>query len=285
MRAPDAIPDDYLQQIRQWQAQRLGQLLAPSGWLSLTGFGWLGTGANRIGSAADNDIVLGNGPAHLGVVTLTASGEAWLRLTAESDAKIDGKSLRQARLFDDAGIGTTPSIVSFGTASLYVIHRDGRKAVRVKDDAAAGHVRFSGLDYFAIDPAWRVIADWTPFASPDQLTLSRRLGSVSTVDVPGKARFQLHGRTHTLLPYQEKAGGDLFFVLADQTSGEDTYDKARFLYAPPPVDGKLVLDFNKAHNPPSAFTPYANCPIAPPENALALRVVAGEKRYRGHRVA
>jgi hypothetical protein len=87
---------------------------------------------------------------------------------------------------------------------------------------------------------------------------------------------------HALSPYLEKPGGDFIFVLADETSGKETYDKARFLYASLPEDGKLVLDFNKAHNPPSAFTPYANCPLAPPENELALRVTAGEKRYRGH---
>jgi uncharacterized protein (DUF1684 family) len=285
MREPQAMPADYPQQIRHWQSQRLAQLLAPSGWLSLTGFGWLNPGDNRIGSDAGNDIVFQGGPAHLGVVTLTESGEVWIRLAADSDAKIDGKALRVARLFDDAVIGKTPSIVSFGTASLYVIHRDGRKALRVRDAAAAGRVRFSGLDYFAVDPAWRITADWVPFASPYRLRLDRRLGSVSTVDVPGKAMFQMHGRTHTLLPFQEKPGADLFFVLADETSGVETYDKARFLYAALPVDGKLVLDFNKAHNPPSAFTPYANCPIAPPENTLALRVLVGEKRYPGHGVA
>lgn len=283
MRKPDAIPADYAQQIGQWRSQRLAELLAPSGWLSLTGFGWLAPGDNRVGSGAGNDIVLQGGPAHLGVVTLTQDGEVWIRLAAGSAAKVDGKALREARLFDDGGVGRTPSMVSFGTASLYVIHRDGRKALRARDDAAAGRVQFPGLDYFEIDPAWRVTADWMPYATPCKLSLHRRLGSVSTVDVPGKARFRLLGQTYTLLPYQEKPGGDLFFVLADQTSGEETYDKARFLYASAPVDGKLVLDFNKAHNPPSAFTPYANCPIAPPENTLALRVTVGEKRYRGHR--
>jgi uncharacterized protein (DUF1684 family) len=284
MGEPHALPTDYPQQIRQWQAQRLAGLLAPSGWLSLTGFGWLKPGDNRIGSAADNDIVFQSGPAHLGVVTLTAREEVWIRLAAGSAAKVDGASVREARLFDDGGAERAPSIVSFGTASLYVIHRDGRKALRVKDDAAAEQARFSELEYFAIDPAWRVIAEWIPFVPAYKLSLRRRLGSVSTVDVPGKARFRWQGRSYSLLPYQEKPGGDLFFVLADQTSGEETYEKARFLYASPPVDGKLVLDFNQAHNPPSAFTPYANCPMAPPENQLAVRVPVGEKRYRGHRL-
>jgi uncharacterized protein (DUF1684 family) len=285
MREPDAIPADYPQQIERWQAQRLAHLLAPSGWLSLTGFGWLQPGANRVGSAANNDIVLRSGPAHLGVVTLTQSAEVWLRLTTGNDASIAGVPLREARLYDDASVEPAPTIVNFGTASLYVIDRDGRKALRVRDDAAAWHVQFSGLDYFAIDPAWRLTADWMPFATPYKLSLKRRLGSVSTVEVPGQARFRLHGRTHSLLPFQEKPGGDLFFVLGDQTSGQETYEYARFLYAAPAVDGRLLLDFNKAHNPPSAFTPYANCPMAPPENRLGLRVTVGEKRYRGHRAA
>lgn len=285
MRAPDAMPSDYSQQIRQWQSQRLAQLLAPSGWLGLTGFGWLKPGANRIGSGAGNDIVLQGGPAHLGVVTLAQSGEASMQLAVGIDATIDGQALRAARLFDDATIGKTPSIVRFGTASLYLIDRDGRKAVRARDDRAALQVPFSGLDYFAIDPAWRVIADWIPNETPEKLVLNRRLGSASTVDVPGTASFRWHGRPHTLLPFQEKPGADLFFVFADETSGGETCATARFLYAGLPVGGKLVLDFNQAHNPPSVFTPYANCPIAPPENTLALRVDAGEKRYRGHAVA
>jgi uncharacterized protein (DUF1684 family) len=285
MHKPDAMASDYPQQIRQWQAHRLAQLLAPSGWLGLTGFGWLKPGANRIGSGADNDIVFQGGPAHLGVITLADSGVASLHLADGSDATIDGKSLRTATLCDDATLGATPSIVRFGTASLYLINRDGKKAVRVRDDQAALQVPFSGLEYFAIDPAWRVMADWIPNAVPAKLVLKRRLGSASTVDVPGTASFRLHDRTHTLLPFQEKPGADLFFVFADATSGGETCATARFLYAARPVDGKLVLDFNQAHNPPSVFTPYANCPIAPPENTLALRVAAGEKRYRGHGVA
>lgn len=284
MGASDVVPADYPQQIGQWQAQRLARLLAPDGWLSLTGFGWLAPGANRIGSGADNDIVLESGPARLGVVTLTGSGDTWIRLDPGSAARVDGKALRQARLFDDAG-GRTPSEVRFGTASLYVLHRDGRKAVRVRDDDAAARVPFSGLDYFPLDPAWRVLADWHPYASPVKLSLNRRLGSVGTVDVPGAARFSLLGSTHTLLPYLERPGADLFFVLTDATAGAETCATARFLLAAPPVDGKLVLDFNKAHNPPSAFTPYANCPVAPPQNTLALHLSAGEKRYRGHGVA
>lgn len=275
---------DYPQQIRQWRSQRIAQLLAPDGWLGVTGFGWLEPGANRIGSGAGNDIVFPGGPAHVGVVTLAADGAAWLTLAAGSNAEVDGERpcACEVRLFDDADPGRAPSVVRIGPTRLQLIHRDGRKGLRARDDTAAARVRFAGLGYFAIDPAWRVTADWLPFSTPCKLGMHRRLGTAGTVDVPGQARFSVHGRTHTLLPYRERPGAELLFVMADLTSGAQTCATARFLYAASPVDGKLVLDFNRAHNPPSAFTPYANCPVAPPENTLDLAVCAGEQRYRGH---
>ncbi|MFC5741325.1 DUF1684 domain-containing protein [Dyella tabacisoli] len=282
MRDHFAFPADYLQQIQRWQKERAEHLLAPSGWLSLVGFDWLKQGANRVGSAADNDIVFDGGPAYLGIVTLLQNGEVHIRLNAESEAAIDGKPLREATLLDDTQTGGGPSTVSFGAAQFYVINREGRKGLRVKDDEAVTRKHFGGLDYFFIDSSWRVIADWIPFATPAKLRMTKRLGTTGVVDVPGKAVFQRHGRSYELLPYQERPDGDLFFVLADQTSGNETYDGARFLYAALPKNGQIVLDFNKAHNPPSAFTPYANCPLAPPENQLEIRVTAGEKRYRGH---
>jgi uncharacterized protein len=73
----------------------------------------------------------------------------------------------------------------------------------------------------------------------------------------------------------------LFFVLRDQTSGQTTYGASRFLYADPPKNGVVMLDFNKAENPPCAFTAYATCPLPPPQNRLALAITAGEKKYAG----
>jgi uncharacterized protein len=93
--------------------------------------------------------------------------------------------------------------------------------------------------------------------------------------------FTRDGQTFELYPIQEEPDS-LFFVFGDRTSGKETYGAARFLDTPLAKDGKLVLDFNEARNPPCAFTPYATCPLAPPENRLDVRITAGEKNYRGH---
>jgi uncharacterized protein (DUF1684 family) len=221
-------------------------------------------------------------------VTLASNGAMHLTLVPGVDATIDGKHVPVADLIDDmhAAAGAGPTLVRAGTVSFFVVDRDGRKGLRVKDSEAALRTHFAGLDYFPIDPSWRIVADWVPFDPPHTLEMGTEIGTIDKVSVPGKAVFHRDGRTFELLPYQEEKGGELFFVLADRTSGRETYGAARFLYAALPAGGigkpgKVVLDFNQAYNPPCAFTPFATCPLAPPENRLDMAVTAGEKKYRG----
>ena len=277
-----ADTDTYTQAIKQWHAGRVERLTAPDGWLSLIGLEWLKAGDNRIGSAADNDIVLQAGPAHLGVAKLMDNGDVQLTLARDSGALIDGKPAHEATLIDDVKAGDgTPTTVSFGSASFYVIDRDGCKGLRVKDTKAPGREHFAGIDSFPIDPSWRIEANWV--ATPGEtLEMGTVIGTIDKYPVPGKLEFSRDGKHFELLPVIEVPGdAQYFIVFADRTSGKETYGAARFLYVDPPENGKVVLDFNKAYNPPCAFTAFATCPLAPPENRLDLRVTAGEKNYRG----
>jgi uncharacterized protein (DUF1684 family) len=80
----------------------------------------------------------------------------------------------------------------------------------------------------------------------------------------------------------EKGSNKLFVIFSDKTAGKETYGAGRYLYADPPgADGKVTVDFNKAHNPPCAFTKFATCPLPPRQNRLNIRIEAGEKRYVG----
>jgi uncharacterized protein (DUF1684 family) len=272
-------PASYTREIEDWRTRRVTRLQAPDGWLSLIGLHWLKEGRNRIGTDEGNDIVLAKGPARLGVVTL-ADGKARIQLDPKAGATIDGDKRASAELLDDSH--ETPTTVAFGSASFYLIDRNGRKGLRVKDPEAATRTHFVGIDYFPIDPSWRVQATWVPFTPPHTLDIPTVLGTVDRMPVPGKAVFERDGKRYELLPVVEEEGSDqVWFIFADRTSGKETYGAARFLYADKAKDGKLVIDFNKAYNPPCAFTPYATCPLAPPENRLDLRVTAGEKKYRG----
>lgn len=271
---------NYQAEIDRWHAGRVARLTAPNGWLSLTGLDWLQAGANRVGSAADNDVVIANAPAHLGTVTWADDGAVSITLAADSDATINGAAQSHAMLLDDSH--AQPTIVAFSTASFILVDRGGRKGLRVRDTAAATRTGFVGIERFAVDPAWRIVADWIPLDPPFQLATMTVIGTLETNPAPGKAVFERDGQRCELYPVLEAAGDtQLFLVFADATSGRETYGAARFLYADLPSDGKIVLDFNRAYNPPCAFTPYATCPLAPPENRLPVRVEAGELKYRG----
>lgn len=272
--------NDYIRQIEQWRMLRVARLTAPDGWLSLIGLHWLEHGRNAVGSAAGNAVVLRKGPAHLGTIDWNQDGSLHLTLTKNSGALIDGAKKSDVVLLDDSH--DKPTTVSFGTVSFYAIDRNGRKGLRVKDTNAPARKDFLGIDYFPIDQSWRIVARWVPFDPPHKLETPNVLGQIDTFPVPGKAVFERDGHTHELLPVIEVPGDtQLFLIFADRTSGKETYGAARFLYADMPKDGKIVLDFNQAYNPPCAFTAFATCPLAPPENRLDLRVTAGEKKYRG----
>lgn len=275
----DVSASAYTKEIESWRSQRVERLKAPNGWLSLIGLHWLKDGANSIGSGKDNAIVLAKGPAKLGVATLD-HGKVSIVIDPGTGATIDGHKKTSSVLLDDSH--PDPTTVTFGTVSFYLIDRNGKKGLRVKDSAAATRTHFLGLDYFPIDPSWRVEAKWLPFKPAHTLEIPNVLGDIDKSTVPGKAVFTRNGKTYELLPVLEEPDAkELFFIIADRTSGKQTYGAARFIYTDMPKDGKLVIDFNKAYNPPCAFTPFATCPLAPPENRLPIPVTAGEKKYRG----
>lgn len=277
--AATPAPAGHAQEVEAWRTQRLERLTSPTGWLSLVGLDWLRPGRNTIGGAKDNDIVIAKAPARLGVVTLDGDAVT-IELEADTAATIDGGNSARATLLDDSH--EKPTVVAFGTVSFYLVDRGGRKGLRIKDSEAATRTGFAGLDNYAIDPTWRIEAEWVAFDPPQSLEIPNVLGTIDAMPVPGKAVFERDGKRYELLPVLETPDAkELFFIFADRTSGKQTYGAGRFLYAAPAQDGKVVLDFNRAYNPPCAFTPFATCPLAPPENRLPIAVTAGEKRYRG----
>ena len=132
------------------------------------------------------------------------------------------------------------------------------------------------LPAFAVDQG---LPSWVgPFAL-SVVGIANIIGTTDEVANPGVVEFQRDGKTYRIEALDE--GDDqLFLVFADRTSGHGSYPAGRFLYAPKPgVSDRVVLDFNQAYNPPCAFTPFATCPLPPPENRLDLAINAGEKTY------
>jgi uncharacterized protein len=272
--AHSAHADSYADEINQWHTFRVQKLTAPDGWLSLAGLKWLKPGINKVGTARDNDIILPKGPSHLGTVTWKKN--TCLTLAKPTSALIDGKNVSSTRLVDD--IDNQPTLITFDTITVYLVTRENRKGLRIKDSQSRARLAFHGLTYFPIDPSWKIEAKWIPFDPPITLSIDLIIGTHETDQCPGKAIFQRDGLTYELYPILESPKS-LFFIIKDGTNGKETDDAARFLNTDLPHDGKLTLDFNKLINPPCAFTPYAACPLPPEQNRLTLRITAGEKKY------
>ena len=193
-----------------------------------------------------------------------------------------GKPVTRQQVRSDAG-GAAPDVLSLGALTMQIIERGGRLGVRLKDMKSPARASFKGLRYFPIDPRYRVVAAFTPHDKPVTLRVPNVLGMVEEMSSPGTASFALPGAAAPLRldAVREPGETQLFFIFRDATSGKTTYGAGRFLYAAPPVDGKVVLDFNRAYSPPCAFTPYATCPLPPPNNRLSVAVEAGEM-FAGH---
>ncbi len=261
------------------RAERAASLTAPYGWFSLVALTPLPPGETAVGSSPENRVVLQHVPARL--LALQVKGAA-VTLSQVSPGVTLGGALAHVgqpvpTSEDDA------AALGLRGVKLWVIVRNGQLFLRVKDPKAPARQRFHGLRWYAPDAALRVQARWVPYTVPHTLPMLNKVGQKSQVPVPGYAEFSLDGHRETLTPIPD--GDDLLFVFLDKTSHTDTDGGGRFLEVPLPANGvgkpgSLVLDFNLAHNPPCAYSPYATCPLAPKENRLRLRVAAGEKLYQ-----
>lgn len=267
--------DAYARSIDAWRAQREAVLRADDGWLTLVGLHWLHEGANSVGARPTADVPLpeGSAPAAVGTIEL-AGGAAWFRPAPADGIRINGAPARPQRLRPQPG---DYDVVTTGSVTFFVIKRGDRYGVRVRDAESPGRRNFAGLHWYPVRDRYRVTATFVPHRSPTSISIANVLGAVEAWPTPGKAVFTLDGREFTLHPVLDGADArELFFIFRDATSGSDTYGGGRFLYAEMPRNGQVVLDFNKAESPPCAFTPFATCPLPPKENALPIRIDAGE---------
>jgi hypothetical protein len=249
--------------VAKWRADYEASLKAPNGWLSVAGLFWLHAGDNVLGSDPQSDVVLPAGtPKRAGVLKFAGGKVAFQGRQLKSDAS--GK----------------PDVVQIGDVAMTIIERGGKTGVRLRDPNAATRRDFTGCKWFAADPRWRVRAKWVAYPKPKKIAITNILGMTDQEDSPGYAEFSLKGQSMRLEPVSEDGG--LFFIFKDATSGKSTYGAGRFLDTDLPKSGEVEMDFNKAYNPPCAFTAFATCPLPPKQNVLTAAIEAGEKKYGKH---
>ena len=254
---------DYAASLDAWKARRLAALKAPNGWLNIIGRTWLSTGTVTVGSDPDSGIVLSAGPATLGTLTQYENGEVDFVPADGSPSHHLVPDKKHPPHFELHGLHVEVTTIN------------GENALRVRDTNSRAPDELEPLRYFPTDPSWRIEARWVPFQST--LTVGTTKDIDTEVEVTHKAVFDKDGRTWELIATHGTPEAPQF-VIRDLTSRDDTYPASRFVYGENVTEDTIVLDFNKAINPPCAFTEYAVCPLPPPQNVLPIRIEAGEKR-------
>lgn len=274
----------YATETDAWRVKRLDAIAGPDGWSTLAGLFWLDSAAYVIGSDAKTSTIVlpsDNTPPRLGALTRTDSG---FRFSAAPGvlAMVDSLRVDSVTLHNDKS--GTPVVLRAGSVTYRVIERGGRQALRVKDSAYVLRREFKGLEYFPLDTSLRVIARLVPHAAPRTVRILNVIGQVEEYASPGTLEFTVNGTPHRLAAtFEGKDSTQYFVIFRDATSKDSTYPAGRFMYATL-VDsaGYTILDFNRAYNPPCAFTAFATCPLPPAENVLSVALKAGEKRYAAH---
>jgi uncharacterized protein len=267
------IDSAYEKQVLEWRKTRLAELTADDGWLTVVGLFWMHQGQNHAGSGGGMDLKMAP-PAPTELGTFTLEGEH-VTFSAAPDVavRIAGQIVTAA-----TPIETDKTLLEHGPLQMTVIRRGQRVGLRVRDRDSAQRRAFKGLEYFPIQENRRVRARFEAFDSPRHIPIVNVIGDRNEMISPGRLVFELDGVTHSLdALYETPEKKDLFIIMRDGTSGESTYPAGRYMHVPLPVTGTTEVDFNRAYNPPCAFTDFATCPLPPKQNWLKVKIEAGEK--------
>ena len=270
----------YQAEIDKWHAERIADLKSDNGWLNLAGLYWLQEGINTFGSSEANHVVFPAGSmAEEAGYFLVKNGTVRMEAKPEIAITVNDQPVRSVEIFHPDSSRSVQ--VAHGSLRWFVIKRDDQVGIRLRDLSSEAKQKFTGIERYPVDVAWRLEAEFTPTPGKT-IDITNVLGQTVAQDSPGVLSFEHEGSKYSI---DALDGGkdELFLIFGDSTNQDETYPSGRYLYVKrPDPSGKVIIDFNKSYNPPCAFTPYATCPLPPRQNLLSTYVRAGEKNYHGY---
>jgi len=268
----------YFEEIEAYQKTLDQQLRAPDGWLTLAGLHWLQPGINSIGADTSSDVCLPpySAPQHIGNLTLS-DGKVVFQPDHGIETRIDGGIVSQ-KVELEPDINRNPTQVTLGDLTFFVIVRGERVGIRVKQVSHPRRINFPGRVWWPIDEQFRVQARVEMYKPQKMVIIPDILGDENETGIDYALKFILDGHKHSLDAFG-MPNGQYYILFHDLSCGKGSYPAGRFLVTETPEDETVVIDFNKAYNPPCAFTPFATCPLPPQQNYLKTQIKAGE-RYR-----
>lgn len=270
--------EEYITSVLKWRQEVDANIRRENSWLALAGLFWLRKGENIIGSQSDSDILLpGRAPGRLGTFEFDGNNVI-LNVEADLPVEVNGTATKSALL--DADQEDVPSFITFNDMRMVVVRRSKGVGIRLWDNTRKERRAFPPREWYPVKEEWRVPATYTRYDTPRIVKMPDILGAILDERMEGYVTFTLNGQRHELVA-GELPDHRLNLVFMDLTNGNSTYPSGRYHYTDAHENGKVFIDFNKAYNPPCAFTDYATCTFPPQENHLKVRIEAGEI-YIGH---
>lgn len=275
---PLLSPQAYKVEVEEWYQKRLTELKGDNGWLNLAGLFWLKEGINTVGSDGSNDLVFPKGKiAAKAGFFLVKNTVVQLNVLPGVDISDRGIPITEKIIFHPDSAKN--SLLSHGSLQWFVIKRDDQVGIRLRDLESKLIEEFTGIERYQVNPEWRVEATLEIPVAPRKIDITNVLGQTTAQTSPGTLVFTLKGKEYRL-DALEGGKDELFIILGDLTNETETYPAGRYMYIKiPDANGRTIIDFNKAYNPPCAFTPFATCPLPPAQNVLQIAIQAGEKNY------
>ena len=268
---------EYENQILQWRAKKLNDLVGENGWMALVGLSWLKPGRNLVGSNPMCEIMLPErAPTFMGIIEWKGK-VIRLQVADGVQVRVNGKLVQKAIL--KSSKEPKPSYITWNDMRMVLHEYAGKYAIRIWDNYLRRSLTLPLLKWFPIDKRFSFRARYTRYPEPKRLTQPDTFGDMVEDRMDGYLSFHYQGKTYRV-DVTEVKDQKLFLKFRDLTSTKETYPPSRYCYTEPVKDGKVILDFNYAYSPPCAFTEFATCIFAPQQNTLPFRVEAGEI-YRG----
>lgn len=267
----------YLRSINEWHKARINFLKSEEGYVNLAGLYWLEEGENTFGADSSNQIIFPEKAApHFGTFVLN---KGTVKLINSSSILVEDKLVKDTVLvYND----TTDLTMRYKSLQWYIIKRGDDIGIRLRDFDNPILLSFDSIDYYPTDQKWKLDATWKAYQEPKNVDFQNMLGMTINYTIYGAFHFTIDGQEYTLEPLGEPEPEGYFVMFYDKTSSHTTYGSGRYIYVPEPDEsGHTILDFNKAYNPPCAFTEFATCLFPHKENRLPIYVNAGEK-FSGH---
>ncbi len=269
--------EEYYASIQNWHKLRIDSLKGETGFLNLAGLYWLQEGENTFGTDTANHIEFPSiGTPLMGSFLLQ---DSLVYLVPSAPIKIKGKVVNDTTLIFSH---KEAPVMTFNSLRWFVIKRGEHIGIRLRDFDHPLLQSFDSIDYYETDPAWRVEAQWLVYKDTKLIPFSNIVGMTIEYPVFGSFNFTIDGKEYKLEPLGKLSSDGYFVMFYDKTSGHSTYGSGRYIYIPEPDSlGHSYIDFNKAFNPPCAFTAFATCLFPHKENRLPIFIEAGEK-FSGH---